>query len=66
ISTSYQVTGSPVYYELEVPGNAIQALALGSQTGEHVIFRLSNIILNEVPSGTHFGQCNVILSAILQ
>ncbi|MEQ1745894.1 MAG: hypothetical protein ABMA02_10735 [Saprospiraceae bacterium] len=65
-TTSYQVTGSPVYYEFEVPSNSIQALALGSQPGEQVIFRLSNIIVNEVPAGLHFGQCNVTLSAILQ
>lgn len=66
ISYQHTISGTPVYYGFEVPNNNIQALVLGTQPGEMVAFQLSNMILLEEPSGTHYAQCNVTISAILQ
>ncbi|MBK9335652.1 MAG: carboxypeptidase regulatory-like domain-containing protein [Lewinellaceae bacterium] len=66
LSYQHTIFGAPVYYGFEVSSNNTQALALGTQPGEMVTFRLSNMILIEEPSGIHYAQCNVTISAILQ
>ncbi len=66
MSSQFTPTGSPVYYEISTPNNSIQALALGTQSGEQIIFHLTNVTVHENPSGTSFPQCNITISAILQ
>jgi len=60
------ISGTPTRYDFEVSINDIQSLILGTLPGEQAVFYLNNVILLEEPSGIHYPQCKVTLSAILQ
>lgn len=64
MATHFTINGNPTYYDFET--NSIEALALGTQSGEQVIFHLNNVILSEKPAGIHYANCTVTISAILQ
>jgi len=64
MATHFTIFGNPTYYDMET--NNIEALALGTQPGEQVILRLTDVILSEKPAGIHYANCTVTISAILQ
>jgi len=66
MSADFIITGNPTYYLIETNNNNIEGLVLGTQPGEQVILRLSNVLLSEKPAGTHYANCTVTISAILQ
>lgn len=68
MSVQRTLFGQPVYYDFEVPSgiNNIEAIQLGTQPGELVIFKLNNVIITESPGNTIYQNCTITITAVLQ
>ncbi len=58
--------GQPVYYQINTQGGTIEAIQQGTQPGELVIFKMSNVILSEFPGNTTYPNSTITITAILQ
>ncbi|MCB9317472.1 MAG: hypothetical protein H6574_11255 [Lewinellaceae bacterium] len=68
VSVQRTLFGQPVYYDIQIQSgtNNVDAIQVGTQPGELVIFKLNNVLIAETPGNNIYQNCTITLTAIIQ